>query len=439
MDNHLAVKSENISKVYRLGKRLNNEDNIAHALFSFIKNPVENFRTYRSLYKFSENELSGDNQYDDILWAVKNVSFEVRKGEALGIIGSNGAGKSTLLKILCRITDPTSGKAIIRGRISSLLEVGTGMHPELTGRENVFLNGTILGMKRDEVHCKFDEIVEFSGIEKFIDTPVKRYSSGMKVRLAFSVAAHLEPEVLIVDEVLAVGDADFQKKCLEKMEYAGETGRTVLFVSHNMAAISRLCDRALLLQYGSIVDEGPAHKVVAKHLTSQTGTSASRQWLDPVKAPSGQIARLRAVKILSDEGEVSEAIDIRREFAIETTFEVFESGFVLLPHFAMKNESGIMVFVAVDQDPNWRGRARPKGRYTSVAYIPGNLLAEGLYFISSIMMTLNPDKLEYKVQNAVSFTVVDSFDGDSARGDYAKDMPGVVRPLLKWDTRYNQT
>lgn len=436
-----AIHAEKISKVYRIGQKADLYDNFARTFFEFLKNPLNNYRTYRSLYYFSDDELNGTGNYGDnasnILWAVRDATFSAKKGEAIGIIGRNGAGKSTLLKILCRITDPTRGIATVRGRISSLLEVGTGFHPELTGRDNVYLNGTILGMRRAEVKRKFDDIVAFSGVEKFIDTPVKRYSSGMKVRLAFSVAAHLEPELLIVDEVLAVGDADFQKKCLDKMEAVGEQGRTVLFVSHNMAAISRLCQRAILLDQGRIVADGPAHQVVATYMTSGTGTSAVREWPDDLNAPGKHFTRLREVKVVSVNGEISEAIDIRRPFTIEITFDVIEPGAILLPHFGLKNDSGVTVFVAVDLDPEWRGRQRPKGRYTSVAHIPGNLLAEGVHFVSCHIRTLNPDRKESSVLSAISFTVVDSADGDSARGDYSKDMPGVVRPLLKWETCFS--
>ena len=438
--NDTAIHVENISKVYRLGKKAEIYDNFARTCLEFLKNPLKNYRTHRSLYHFSDHELSENDPSDEdsssILWAVRDVSFSAKKGDSIGIIGRNGAGKSTLLKILCRITDPTRGHATVRGRISSLLEVGTGFHPELTGRENVYLNGTILGMRKKEVTEKFNDIVAFSGVEKFIDTPVKRYSSGMKVRLAFSVAAHLEPEVLIIDEVLAVGDADFQRKCLDKMEAVGQQGRTVLFVSHNMAAISRLCRRAIWLEEGRVVKDGPAHQVVAAYMTSGTGTSAAREWHDPAKAPTGKFTRLRAVKIRSAEGEITDSIDIRRPFTIEITFDVIQPGALLLPHFGLRDEAGTPIFISVDLDPDWRKRPRPKGRYTSVATIPGNLLAEGIHFVNCNLITLNPDILEFRVESAVSFTVVDSADGDSARGDYGRDLRGVVRPLLKWKTTF---
>ena len=269
--NPIAIRVENLSKRYRIGIKEEMQDSFVATAIEFIKSPLNNYKKYRSLYNFedvSELGFNKNNNSADIIWALKDISFDVGHGEVVGIIGRNGAGKSTLLKILSKITNPTSGNAEIRGRISSLLEVGTGFHPELTGRENIYLNGTILGMTKKEVDQKFSEIVDFSGVEKFIDTPVKRFSSGMKVRLAFSVAAHLEPEILLVDEVLAVGDISFQKKCLGKMENVGERGRSVLFVSHNMAAIESLCSRAIYLENGKNVFDGPAKEAVQRYIES---------------------------------------------------------------------------------------------------------------------------------------------------------------------------
>src|SRR5207248_1545313 len=255
-------------------------------------------------------------------WALKDVSFEVQRGEVVGIIGRNGAGKSTLLKILSRITEPTTGKVGIKGRVASLLEVGTGFHPELTGRENVFLNGAILGMTKTEIRWKLDEIIDFSGVHKFIDTPVKRYSSGMYVRLAFAVAAHLEPDILVVDEVLAVGDAEFQKKSLGKMQEIGESGRTVIFVSHNMATVARLCTRALMLDGGRIVAEGVTETVIAEYLRSGSETAGRRVWPDAATAPGDAVARLRHVAVVDGEGRDADAVDLREPVAIEMSFEV---------------------------------------------------------------------------------------------------------------------
>jgi lipopolysaccharide transport system ATP-binding protein len=278
-----AIRIENLSKVYRIGIKEEKHDTIGAAIFDTIKSPFRNYRKYRSLYIFKDLKKHNSLQAGDmpgILWALKNISFELKTGEALGVIGRNGAGKSTLLKILSRITDPTSGYGEIRGKVSSLLEVGTGFHPELTGRENVYLNGMILGMKKKEIDSKFDDIVAFSEIEKFLDTPVKRYSSGMRIRLAFSVAAHLEPEILIIDEVLAVGDSAFQKKCLNKMEGVAKEGRTVLFVSHNMGMISDLCSKCILLSNGQVAEIGETKEIVGKYLAddSTSGSIDLTKW-----------------------------------------------------------------------------------------------------------------------------------------------------------------
>jgi lipopolysaccharide transport system ATP-binding protein len=258
--NDIAIKVEGLSKAYRIGLKEQRHETLFGAAAAFLKAPLSNFRDLRKLSRFE-----GDDEEDKV-WALRDISFEVKQGEAVGIIGRNGAGKSTLLKILALITEPTTGRATVYGRIGSLLEVGTGFHPDLTGRENIYLNGTILGMRKREIDVKFDEIVDFSGVEKFIDTPVKRYSSGMRVRLAFSVAAHLEPEILIVDEVLAVGDAEFQKKCLGKMSEVAKAGRTVLFVSHNMEAVDRLTSRCVSLRGGRLNLDGKTFEVVADYL-----------------------------------------------------------------------------------------------------------------------------------------------------------------------------
>ncbi|HUF37098.1 MAG TPA: ABC transporter ATP-binding protein [Anaerolineales bacterium] len=260
-----AIRVENVSKVYRIGQRLDATRTMAGALTGFVTSPLRNLRRLRALARFrgDEDEMAGE-----VVWALRDVSFTVDRGEVLGVIGRNGAGKSTLLKVLARITAPTTGRVTLDGRISSLLEVGTGFHPELTGRENVYLNGSILGMSRSEIDAKLDEIVDFSGVEKFIETPVKYYSSGMRVRLAFSVAAHLEPEILLVDEVLAVGDIEFQRKCIGKMGEVSRAGRTVLFVSHSMTAVASLCDRGIWIEGGTIRSEGPIDAIISAYLSA---------------------------------------------------------------------------------------------------------------------------------------------------------------------------
>ncbi len=307
----IAIKVENLSKRYRIGLKEEMHDTLGGAMASWVKSPMANFRRLRKLSQFAEN---GDAE--DVIWALKDVSFDVKQGEVIGVIGRNGAGKSTLLKIISQITEPTSGRVVVRGRISSLLEVGTGFHPDLTGRENIYLNGAILGMKRAEIERKFDEIVSFSGVEKFLDTPVKRYSSGMRVRLAFSVAAHLEPEILLVDEVLAVGDAAFQQKCLGKMKDITYHGRTVLFVSHNMGAISALTNRCFCMEGGRVFQEGMTEDVVGSYLSRLSETKSNDGWADLTNAErtnvTGEGVQFKWVQSLDSAGQ-QKSIFIERE------------------------------------------------------------------------------------------------------------------------------
>lgn len=436
-----VINVVNLAKVYRIGLKEDIHDSLGSALIEFLKSPYKNYRKYRALYKFDELDTSVQENTSenaaDIIWALKDVSFSVSKGEVVGIIGRNGAGKSTLLKILSRITEPSGGQAEIKGRVSSLLEVGTGFHPELTGKENIYLNGTILGMRKPEIDRKFDEIVSFSGVEKFINTPVKRYSSGMRVRLAFAVSAHLEPEILLIDEVLAVGDAQFQKKCLNKMQDVGQEGRTVLFVSHNMPAVTRLCPRAIILDQGRLIADGPAAGVVRTYLDSGTGSTASREWPELKDAPGDDVVRLCGVRVLKENGQISEALDIRYPIGLEMEYEVLEPGHILLPYYNVFNEQGVRIFAAIDQDPEWKGRTRSVGRYISTAWIPGNLLSEGAIYVWPAMRAPEPKVKHFLVAEAIAFQVIDSLDGNSARGDFSGHMRGTIRPLLKWDTQFD--
>lgn len=436
--NDFAIRAENISKVYRLGVKDVTKDTLGATLVDMLKSPLKNFRKYRSLYTFDDVIQNEDDRYrdtEDILWALKGISFDIKEGEVVGIIGKNGAGKSTLLKILSRITAPTTGKIEIQGRVSSLLEVGTGFHPELTGRENVYLNGTVLGMKKTEIDRKFDEIVTFSGVEKFLDTPVKRYSSGMRVRLAFAVAAHLEPEILIIDEVLAVGDAAFQKKCLNKMENVGKEGRTVIFVSHSMPAITRMCERVILLDEGRIVHDSTPRDVVGLYLKGENKNTAQREWNNINDTPGGEVVRLRSARIKSKDNETTDTYDIRLPIGIEMEYEVIKDGYVLMPTFSLFDEEGARICVAIDQDKTWRKRPRPCGKYTSTAWIPGNLLGEGMFTINIVIWTLKPVKnLEFVERDVIAFQVVDSMGGDSARADWEGDLKGGIRPILEWTT-----
>jgi lipopolysaccharide transport system ATP-binding protein len=316
------ITVENLSKAYRIGHKEKIPDTLVGAAKSWVRDPLRNLRNLRRLDTFSE-----ENDADDIVWALRDVSFEIEQGEVLGIIGRNGAGKSTLLKILSNITEPTRGRAIIRGRISSLLEVGTGFHPEMTGRDNVYMNGTILGMNKKEIDRKFDEIVDFSGVERFLDTPIKRYSSGMQVRLAFAVAAHLEPEILIVDEVLAVGDTAFQKKCLGKMQEVSEIGRTVLFVSHNLQAVRKLSHRCVLISGGEVLMDGDPRQVMARYnvelRSSDIGTQTSISDLK-VRRGSGQ-GRLANIKIRDEADRERSEFLMGEVIRFDVGSEIFES------------------------------------------------------------------------------------------------------------------
>ncbi|MBX7221901.1 MAG: ABC transporter ATP-binding protein [Blastocatellia bacterium] len=427
----VAIRVENLGKRFRIGASQPRYRTLRDTLMDSLKKPFQSVQR-----RFSGSPFSAGTPEETEFWALRDLSFDVQQGEVIGIIGRNGAGKSTLLKILSRITEPTSGLVEIHGRVGSLLEVGTGFHPELTGRENIFLNGAILGMRRKEVQSKFDEIVAFAEVEKFLDTPVRHYSSGMYTRLAFAVAAHLEPEVLLVDEVLAVGDASFQRKCLNKMDDVGKQGRTVFFVSHNMPSITRLCQRVLMLDQGRLANDGPAHKVAAAYLASGIGTTARREWPDSLRAPGNEVARLLSVTIRTEVGEVCDAADIRRPVGLEMEFRVLKPGYVLVPNFHVLNDEGTYVFCVNDHDPEWRRRPRPEGIFTSTAWIPGNYLAEGGLIVGAAVSTLDPVIVHFYEKDAVSFQVIDQTDGETARGDYAGPFPGVVRPLLPWTTTF---
>jgi lipopolysaccharide transport system ATP-binding protein len=294
------------------------------------------------------------------------------------------------------------------------------------------LNGAILGMRRAEIKRHFDEIVAFAEVEKFVDTPVKHYSSGMYLRLAFAVAAYLQPEILIVDEVLAVGDARFQKKCLDKMEDVSRQGRTVLFVSHNMPAITRLCPRAILLDAGKVVADGRAHDIVTEYLRGGLGTTAERTWAE--KGPGNEITKLRAARVIDETGATRAAIDIRKPVAVEIDYEVTATGHVLVPNFHLFNDEGICAFIVSDTTSEAQSLPRQPGVYRSTAWIPGNFLGEGTYIVSIAISTMDPLAVHFYERDAVAFHVIDSMDGDSARGKYAGPMPGAVRPMLRWTT-----
>jgi lipopolysaccharide transport system ATP-binding protein len=365
-------------------------------------------------------------------WAVENVSFEVKVGERLGIIGRNGAGKSTLLKMLSKIVEPTTGRIEIHGRLSSLLEVGTGFHPELTGRENVFLNGAILGMPRSETLRKFDEIVAFAGVERFIDTAVRHYSSGMYMRLAFAVAAHLDPDILLIDEVLAVGDLAFQQKCLGKIESITNEGRTVLFVSHNLGSISSLCTSAMLMDSGKLLAIGDVAEVTMKYYRDGSASPSAFDLSDGRRRVGNQHARLLAGKVVDRSGAASMEVHISDPVTVEMEFEVLDTHpGPFVPNFHFTASDGTVAFVSVDTSETAVG----PGNYRSRCALPGGLLNEGAYFVGFGLTTFSTGvTVHFFEPGAVSFNVRDPIVGTASRGGWGGSMPGVVRPNLDWHT-----
>jgi lipopolysaccharide transport system ATP-binding protein len=414
----IAIHVENLSKQYHIGGPQKKYQTLRDTLVEAVVSPFH--RAGRLL----RGQASGAAKLDETIWALRGVSFEIRHGEAVGIIGRNGAGKSTLLKILSRITDPTTGFADIHGRVGSLLEVGTGFHEELTGRENIYLNGAILGMKRAEINRKFDEIVAFSEVEKFIDTPVKHYSSGMYLRLAFAVAAHLEPEILLVDEVLAVGDAAFQKKCLGKMSSVAKEGRTVLFVSHNMGAVSQLCERTLWLGNGEIKLDGPSSSVVAAYLS--LGTASDATWVNTATPPCDAEVHLKSARILSPDDQPASVVDFGSPFKVEVEYEVLTPIRDLSVTYHLFNSQGTMVFEAMDTDlPEWKGRVRKTGRYRATCTVYARLVKPGRYHLSLFSFVERVKIIEGQ-EGILAFDV-------SEVGYYLNPKRlGAVSPVLEW-------
>jgi lipopolysaccharide transport system ATP-binding protein len=419
-----AIVVENLSKRYRIGYERQSRDTFAEVISDWFTRPIKNFRRLRSLTQFDQS--NGDTE--DIIWALRDVSISIKPGEVIGVIGKNGAGKSTLLKILSRITYPTNGKVELYGRVSSLLEVGTGFHPELTGRENVYLNGTILGMTKDEIDRKFEEIVDFSGVSKFIDTPVKFYSSGMGVRLAFSVAAHLEPEILLIDEVLSVGDAAFQKKSLGKMEEVSQEGRTVLFVSHNMGAVRSLCSRGLLLEEGKLIKDDEVDKVINHYLSSKDVSTAGRLGWSEADAPQDKELILYGIELLSETGEVKTTFHINEGFEIHIHFHIIEEVKNLRLYLRFKTTMGETVFATYEDAQIQQGFNRKPGHYTAICKIPPDILNDLTYriyigFDSPGHKVLIPGK-EY-----LEVDIIDTSDGYR----YAKGaFDGPIRPVVDW-------
>jgi len=449
MSSDVVIQVENLSKQYRLGEvstgSLGHDINrwwhrIRGKEDPYLSITGENIRTRKREVAIKAEKLKSENTKNsafqrfsisafssDYVWALRDINFEVKRGEVLGIIGRNGAGKSTLLKILSRITAPTTGEVRVKGRIASLLEVGTGFHQDLTGRENIYLNGAIMGMTKPEITSKLDEIVEFSGCAAYLDTPVKRYSSGMRVRLGFAVAAHLEPEILIVDEVLAVGDAEFQKKCIGKMQDVASHGWTVLFVSHNMAAVSQLCDRVIVLEAGHVSYASDCLSGVQQYLASVENARPRCAWDRSGEAPGDDYVRIVGVQVLQA-GELAPSVDINRSVDVEIEFDVLKAVERVVNGVHFFNAEGLCLFAHCD----WRAVPMMPGRYRKRATVPPHRFAEGRVNVLVQVVYNAPFIRQVVLPNAVSFESHESDHPDSVRGSHKGSWPGVVRVPLTW-------
>jgi lipopolysaccharide transport system ATP-binding protein len=411
MSDEIVIRAENVSKRYRISHLAGQgtlRDTMHHAARLAWRRLRWNTRLTREDF-----------------WALRDVNFEIKRGDVVGVIGRNGAGKSTLLKLLSRITEPTSGRISIQGRMASLLEVGTGFHPDLSGRDNIYLNGALLGMKRAEIRAKFDEIVTFAEVERFLDTPVKRYSSGMYVRLAFSVAAHLEPEILIIDEVLAVGDAAFQKKCLGKInQVSRDAGRTVIFVSHSMGVVANLCRQAIFMERGQVVRTGPVGEIVGAYIQSGNHASGEVSWEETDERAGNTRMRLRRARVVS-EGRVCRDVPIDRDIWVEYEFSVFTPGLTLTSSIHLFDKHGSCV---LSSGP---GNSTPAaGVYRDRVRLPANFLNDGLYSVSILLIT-ESTHIEVNVTEAITFTVHETGAG---RGEFTGTIIGCIRPRLDWES-----
>lgn len=425
--NEFPIQVENLSKRYRIGMKQEVHDTLTSVFTSWLKSPLSNYSRLRKLSRFRDDEND-----EDIIWALRDVSFNVRQGEVIGIIGRNGAGKSTLLKIISRITQPTSGRVVLNGRVASLLEVGTGFHPELTGRENIYLNGAVLGMSKPEIDGKFDEIVHFSENEKFLDTPVKRYSSGMRVRLAFAVAAHLEPEILLIDEVLAVGDAAFQKKCLGKMGEVAKQGRTVLFVSHNLGAINNLCQKAVVIEEGRLIYEGDAGEGVGFYINSLYGDNSETGGIVEYPEDLAKPIQVQQISITNNSGEINtsfeylDAVFVDVGLALRTPKEGYYALFFIFDGY------GNTVFISADDDLKTSDLSEATaGSYVYRIPIPVRLLKPGRYFVSiSLTQRQKTGGPIDRHELALSFDITDNLTKRAVNNGYRSN--AVVAPEIQW-------
>lgn len=419
-----ALRVENVSKMYRLGEvgtgSLSHDLNRVWARLRGRPDP------YAQVGAVNDRTSEGTR---DFVWALRDINFEVGQGEIVGIIGRNGAGKSTLLKLLSRVTAPTEGNIFINGRIASLLEVGTGFHPDLTGRENIFLNGAILGMNKQEIRARFDEIVEFSGCAKYIDTPVKRYSSGMHVRLAFAVAAHLETDILIVDEVLAVGDAEFQQRCLGKMKDLSTTGhRTVLFVSHNMAAVRQLCPRSILMNQGTVVNRGETNAIIEQYMT--LGSTASRMVTWPKdEAPTSGNLSLLGIYVKNRRGETDSALGSDEEIFVEIKYQLKEAMPDLRVGISVHNADGSVLFLSSDFFADNRDAKRKASIIKSIVKLPENFFLPGRYYVE---IHFEIPRIYEVMTGHCCFFEIETLDHDGWGPRNSFSVAAAVHPLLPW-------
>jgi len=423
MEKETVIKVSNLSKRYRIGLKDEMHDSLASSISAFLKSPFKSFKKLKNLSNTSDDS-------EDIFYALKNISFEVKKGEVLGIVGMNGAGKSTLLKVLSRITEPSTGEIEIKGRVASLLEVGTGFHPDLTGRENIFLNGTILGMTKKEIIEKMEEIIEFSGVRKFIDTPVKRYSSGMRVRLAFSVAANLDPEILIIDEVLAVGDYEFQNKCLGKMQDVARGGKTILFVSHNMAAVNQLCTRAILLKKGEKIADGTVAEIIEAYKSNNNVGGGENGYIKlvPQKELTFQLSEL---SLKNAQKEITSHFEYVDCIGVEIKFNIAQKLPNYYLHFNITNNDEIIVFSTTDEtlsDNYFCGDLEP-GNYAYNFSLPSHLLKPGKYSINLYFCNQFYPVIQ-TCSNILQFEIIDTKTTRGIKQLYRKDT--IVAPDVQW-------
>jgi lipopolysaccharide transport system ATP-binding protein len=424
--NQIAVRTEKLGKKYRLGVLSQQR----YARYDVLGFPLPMQRLWSVL--LNDDEHTEDAQD---FWALRDLDLEVHSGEVVGIIGKNGSGKSTLLKILARVTEPSAGFAEVTGQVGSLLEVGTGFHAELTGRQNVYLNGSIMGMTHDQITRRFEEIVEFAEVSAFIDTPVKHYSSGMYMRLAFSVAAHMECDILIVDEVLAVGDTHFQKKCLSRIDNEVKSGKTVLFVSHNTSTIMQVCTRCILFEGGRLIEDGLPQPVVESYISRNTPVHSDRIWEEHNAPTSAERSfRLWAVRVIDATGISRTRFDVKEPITVELEWDVLNPRFCLDVHVALRHESGVTVFVSMDNlDSPWRRRVAPLGRHRARCAIPAHFLNEGMFMVDCTVSAISKSSEYVSCVDAATFNVIDDMKSEGVRGDWdRKWLTSIMRPRLKW-------